>query len=424
MGMARPHGVGPLAALLVIAVLVVTACGSTTAPPPPPPPIPTPVALDVPADAAALVAADDRFGLDLLAAAPGGNVAISPASVALALQMVATGARGETATQLAAVLHVPSAQAAATPARALLDGLSAAQRDHTTALKVADTVWTQRGMRVEPAFDRTLRGSFDAAVRAADFAGDPDGSRQQVNSTVAAQTGGLIPQLFPAGSLAGSTRMVLTNAVYLAASWARAFPAGDTAPGPFTRADGSVVRVPMMHSARDTPTPEPYGYAEGPGYQVVTLPYTGGRLACTVLLPTASSLTGLVDMLRDKGLPTVLRSVRPSPIGVVMPKFTLHTDLDLTATLARLGMPDAFTGRADFRGITTAQALRIQTVRHEAVIKVDEHGTTAAAATGVGMQATAIAQPRIVTVDHPFLFVITDTTTGAPLFLGRVTDPG
>jgi serpin B len=381
------------------------------------------VAVDVPADAAALVAADDRFGLDLLAAAPAsGNLAISPASVALALQMVATGARGRTAAQFATVLHLPGVQSAATSARALLTGLAAAEQDRTGTLKLADTVWTQRGMRVEPAFAHSLRTSFDAALRTADFAGDPDGSRQHVNATVAGQTGGLIPQLFPAGSLDGSTRMVLTNAVYLAASWARAFQPKDTAPGPFTLADGTTVRVPMMHSDADPPA-QAYGYAQGPGYQAVTLPYTGGRLAFTVLLPTGTSLAGLLDVLRDKGLPAVLGAVRPSPIGIAMPRFTLSTDLDLSGVLAHLGMADAFTDRADFRGITTDEPLRIQTVRHDAVVKVDEHGTTAAAATGVGMQATAIAVPKIVTVDHPFLFAITDTATGAPLFLGRVADP-
>src|ERR1700743_652901 len=104
--MARPHSAGlaaPLALLLLLA-----GCGSPTPSAPSTPPRPVPVAVAVPADAAALVAADDEFGIDLLGAVPDGNLAISPASVAVALQMVATGARGTTATQLAHVLHLPS----------------------------------------------------------------------------------------------------------------------------------------------------------------------------------------------------------------------------------------------------------------------------------------------------------------------------
>jgi serpin B len=421
--MARPHRTG-LAALL-LSLLVLAACGTQSrSAAPQAPPKPVPVAVAVPADAAALVAADDRFGIDLLAAAPAGNVAISPASVAIALQMVATGARGTTATQLADVLHLPSAAAAATSAQALLTGLSGAERDHRNTLRVANTVWAQRGLPIAPAFSNTLRTRFASAMRTADFAGNPDGARQQVNSTVSSQTNGLIPQLFPARSLDGSTRLVLTNAIYLAASWATAFDKDKTAPGPFTRPDGSVVNVPMMHS--DDPTadqPAAYGYAAGPGYQVVTLPYLGGKLAFTILLPATTSLTPLLDMLRDNGLPAVIGEVRPTRIALAMPRFTIHTDLDLSATLAGLGMPVAFGADADFSGITTAEHLQIQTVQHDAVVRVDEHGTVAAAATGVGIQATAGVALLPVNVNHPFLFVITDTATGAPLFLGRVTDP-
>jgi serpin B len=101
----------------------------------------------------------------------------------------------------------------------------------------------------------------------------------------------------------------------------------------------------------------------------------------------------------------------------------MRSDLDLSGTLAARGMPDAFSDTADFSGITTAEKLKIQTVRHDVFIQVDEHGTTAAAASGVGLQAVSAKVGVTVTIDHPFLFVITDTATGAPLFLGEVTDP-
>lgn len=415
----RPHR--PALALLPLsAVIALAACGS----PPPPPPTPVPVALGVPEDAARLVAADDQFGLDLLGSSGQGNVALSPASVAIALQMVESGARGATATEIAHVLHLPNPGSAATSARALLNGLSAAEHDTTNTLKVSNTVWTQRNLPVLPAFTRTLADDFDSTPHDADFAHDADGARAAINGTVSDQTDGLVPDLFPPGALDATTTMVLTNAVYLKASWAWAFQPQDTRPGPFTRPDGSVTRVPMMHS--DTTGHDanqlPYGYASGPGYQAATMPYTDGRLAFTVLLPT-TSLDAMTQSLRDKGLPAVLAGIRPTDIDIVMPKFTLRTDLDLSATLKGLGMPDAFGDAADFGGISPIP-MRIQTVRHDAYVQVDEHGTTAAAATGVDVGATALAVRTVVDVNRPFLFVITDTATGAPLFLGRVTDPG
>jgi serpin B len=66
---------------------------------------------------------------------------------------------------------------------------------------------------------------------------------------------------------------------------------------------------------------------------------------------------------------------------------------------------------------------------HKAFIDVNEEGTEAAAATSIVMRATAMRMPRpepppiVFRADHPFLFMIRDTKTGAILFMGRVEDP-
>ncbi len=64
---------------------------------------------------------------------------------------------------------------------------------------------------------------------------------------------------------------------------------------------------------------------------------------------------------------------------------------------------------------------------HQALVKVDEAGTEAAAATAivaVGAAAPAIQeQPKIFRADHPFLFAIRNRLTGELLFMGRVVQP-
>lgn len=62
---------------------------------------------------------------------------------------------------------------------------------------------------------------------------------------------------------------------------------------------------------------------------------------------------------------------------------------------------------------------------HEAYVAVDEVGTEAAAATAVviALSMGSAGPPREVVFDRPFLFVIHDTATNAPLFVGRVADP-
>lgn len=387
-------------------VVLVTACGAEPVAEKPPPPMP--VLRQVSADMAAMVSAFDAFGLDLLTAptlAEEPNLVVSPVSASLALQMIGAGAAGETAAQISKVLHLPEGERPQLPA---LD---------QTNLKVSNTAWTQRGLELKPDYRDTLRDTFGATLAEADFQGDPHGARGRINQTVADQTAGKITDLFPRDTITRDTRLVLTNALYLKAEWAQAFPGDRTAEEPFTRDDGSTVTVPMMHNDPYKDPEAKLGYAEGPGYQVVTLPYRGGRLAFTVIVPES------IEAVRGKGIAALLSEVRPSPVDFAMPRFTAKTSVDLTETLEAAGMPAAFTSAADFSGVTDDAELRIDSVQHKTFVQVDEQGTEAAAATGVDAHIVSAPVIPTVTVDRPFLFVITDTATGAPLFLGRVTDP-
>lgn len=390
-------------------VLLVTACGSEPEPEQLPPPVP--VARQVPGDVAASMAAADAFGLDLLTApalADRPNLVVSPVSVSVALQMVGAGAAGRTAAQITKVLHLP---AGVTPRLPAFD---------QTDLKVSNTAWVQRGLDLKPAYRDTLRSRFSTTLREADFVADPGAARARINQTVADQTAGRITDLFPRESIREQTRLVLTNALYLKAAWARAFPRDRTRNAPFTRGDGSTVTVPMMHNDQDQDPPADLGYAEGPGYQVVTLPYRGGRLAFTVIVPAANDA---IQAIRAKGLAAVLDEVRPAPVTLAMPRFTTGSAMNLKETLKAAGMPDAFSRAADFSGITDDAELHLDSVQHKTFVRVDEEGTEAAAATGADAQAVSAQVSHTVTVDRPFLFVITDTANGAPLFLGRVDDP-
>jgi serpin B len=359
-----------------------------------------PVAHRVSADMAAVVSAADAFGLDLLTApalADRPNLVVSPVSVSLALQMVGAGAAGETAAEITRVLHLP-------------DGVRPRLPDFgQTDLKVSNTAWTQQGLELKRGYRDTLRSQFGTTLREADFDKNPEEARRRINQTVADQTAGRIAELFPRGSIDSDSRLVLTNALYLKAEWAQEFLVDRTTDAPFTRADGSTVTVPMMHTEQEL------GYAEGPGYQVVTLPYKSGELAFTVIVPSA------VDALRGKGLAAILGEVRPASVTFAMPRFTTRSAMDLTETLKAAGMPTAFSSAADFSGISD-DPLSVNSVQHKTFVQVDEKGTEAAAATGVDMRVDAVSMTTV-TVDRPFPFVITDTATGAPLFLGRISDP-
>ena len=285
-------------------------------------------------------------------------------------------------------------------------------------LRAPNTMWVQAGLPLSPGFTSGLGDAAELTVRPADFRGAPQAARAQINELIAEQTAGKITDLLGPDAVGAATRLLLANAVYLKARWAFPFPAHATADAPFHPASGPTLSVPMMRRTADL------AYLRADGYQAVLLPYRGSSLAMAIVLPDGP-LPALAARLAGGVGPLLAGATRQS-VALSLPKFRQRAGFGLIPVLRQLGVEDAFTGAADFRGITPQERLFISAVVHQAYVDVDEQGTEAAAATAIGMRPMALRRepdPIPMVVDRPFLFAITDTATGLPLFLGQVTRP-
>ena len=374
------------------------------------------------ADATALRDGNVVFAGRLLAEVARGrqNVALSPASISEALAMAFAGARGTTASEMATALDF------SLPAGRLGSAFNEVGRSLANVnmpdatLRIANALYGQTGERFRRAFLSALARDYGAGLRTADFERAPDAARTQINAWVAEQTARKIPQLLAAGDVDPSTRLMLVNAVYLKARWLSPFTKQSTIAAVF-HAPGGPFEVPTMHQIGT------FGYVQGAGYQALELPYRGGRLAFDILLPSPGGLQPLLARLAGDGSLSLLAGLTRQQVGLALPKFRLDTRFQLATALQGLGMRLAFEpGDADLSGIAGRPGgLYIKSVVHEAYLSVDEAGTEAAAATGVGISATAMpAPPRInFVVDRPFAFVLRDLKTGAVLFTGVVSHP-
>jgi serpin B len=170
---------------------------------------------------------------------------------------------------------------------------------------------------------------------------------------------------------------------------------------------------------------ESFGYTEGDGYQSVELLYDGEELSMVILLPEAGNFQDLEEELQADKVSDIISDLHPAAVALTMPRFEFDSEFSLTDTLDAMGMPIAFSGAADFSGMTGSPDLFISEVIHKAFVSLDEAGTEAAAATAVIMDESAMpGQPTEVTIDRPFIFLIRDIDTGAILFVGRVLNPG
>ena len=374
-------------------------------------------------------AADDMFGADLfrLLGAAGQNTVFSPASVAAALQMALCGARGATAAQLAAALHLDGPARAADGLRLLSDLLSSAGAGGPggpgggVIVRAPNTMWVQAGLPVSPGFTGQLADIAGVTVRPADFQSAPAEARAQINDLIAEQTADKITNLLGRDAVSAATRLVLANAVYLKAAWTFPFPARATADAPFYPGDagGAPLSTATMRLTSDL------AYLRADGYQAVLLPYRESRLAMAVVLPEDGPPAALAPRLTS-GLAPLLTGATRQSVALSLPKFRQRAGFGLIPVLQQLGVQDAFTSAADFSGITSPVRLLISAIVHQAYIDVDEQGTEAAAATAVAMRPMALRrgpEPVRMIVDRPFLFAIADTATGLPLFLGQVTRP-
>jgi len=378
-------------------------------------------------DLATLANGNSTFAFDLYQALreEEGNLFYSPHSISLALAMTYAGARGETGQQMADTLHFTLYQNRLHPAFNSLDlelgrrGEGAKGKDgEGFRLNIVNAIWGQKDYEFLPQFLDLLAENYGAGLRVLDFAGTPEESRVTINNWVSEQTEGRIEDLIPQGLIDALTRLVLTNAIYFNAAWQYSFSEDMTRDEPFYLLNGDEVTIPLMRQT------ESFGYVEGDGYQAVELLYDSDELSMVILLPALGQFETFEDSLDAQQVDGIIGRMEYRQVTLKMPKFEFDLSFSLKEALAGMGMPIAFSGEADFSGMTGNRDLFIADVIHKACVSVDEAGTEAAAASAVVMpMAMPPEEPVEVTVNRPFIFLIRDIETSTILFVGRTLNP-
>jgi serpin B len=340
-----------------------------------------------------------------VARAPG-NVFVSPHGVATALAMVAAGARGRTRDELAQLLGAPDPVA-----RYEALGRELAERNQHCMLEIANALWHQRGYPIEPDFVAALETRLGATARDVDFAGDSAGAVRAINAWAAAATHERIRDIVD--RLPELTRVIVANAIYFKARWAKQFDAHWTRPAAFTTASGERVAVPTMHETSY------FRYARAGAAHAIELPYSAGVIAMLIVVPDVGAFADV-----ECALDFDRWALAPRMVALALPKFRVESTYRLREPLREVGMVAAFTGAADFSAISREPGFAMSEVLHKTYVDVDEHGTEAAAVTMPVLEGSA--PPRDILelrIDRPFLFAIRDVPTGTILFVGRVEDP-
>ena len=370
-----------------------------------------------------LVGANDDFAFRLYAdLARGGrtNLVVSPFSISMALAMASAGAKGSTLEEMRNTLAVNQSEAAFHQAFAeLRQRIGRSLKNGNVTLDLRNSFWMQTGYDIEKAFANTLAKSYLSKLNQADFAGNPAAALDGINAWIRRATQGRVENMLGPESVNSDTLFILVNTIFFKGRWHSRFKRIDTREQPFFVTSEQRVMVPMMFQENE------FRCAERDGVTILELPYVGSGFSMLLFLPkNHNGLADLEKILDKDRVNRWLRALSPSELKVYLPRFSFNCEIPLKETLSRLGMHRAFVKEdADFTRLCLRRPLYIQSIHQRAGIEVDEEGTTAWAATSVDGVISEPPPPKVFRADHPFVFMITDNSTGSILFLGRVLNP-
>ena len=359
------------------------------------------------------------FGLELFRESmeSGENTLISPLSVLCALAMTANGAEEETLAQMESVLGL-DVQTLNTWLGTYLNRL---ELNTEAKLSLANSIWFKdtESFTVNQDFLQTNADYYGAGVFKAPF---DDGTCRQINEWVEEYTDGMIRDILD--EIPESVVMYLVNALAFESDWQEVYEENDIRDGEFTTENGIRQRVEMMHSAENA-------YLEDDMARGFLKYYEGGDYAFAALLPNRGvSVEEYLASLTGEKLLSMLENAEKTNVRAAMPRFELEYDVEMSEILEAMGMERAFDGgQADFTGLGTSTEgnIYISRVLHKTFIRVDGKGTKAGAATVVEMEnecAMEIMEMEVVTLDRPFVYLLIDTHTNLPFFIGTMMDPG
>ncbi len=345
------------------------------------------------------------------------NVMISPLSVMTALAMAENGASENTLKQIEQMFGVSVSELN----EILSDYVKNLPQTEKSRLVAANSVWIRDG-----AFDGIVKDFlddnkeyYDAEVREEPF---NDKTLADVNGWCDEHTDGMIKEILD--RIDPFDVMYLINALTFDAEWAQPFETDEGMKREFTNADGTKTTVQMMHGDETTllETEKAEGFAKA---------YAGGKYQFAALLPKEG--TTVDDLIADMDESTVsgLFANAAAPdyqLRIALPKFETEYDCSMVETLKTLGMTDAFSGdAADFSGIgrlKDGNNVYISDVIHKTFISVDDLGTRAAAVTAIVAKANAVMKSRTIVFDRPFVYMIVDSASCLPVFIGVMNQMG
>uniref|UniRef100_A0A1W7R9L1 Serpin 7 n=1 Tax=Hadrurus spadix TaxID=141984 RepID=A0A1W7R9L1_9SCOR len=348
-----------------------------------------------------------------------GNIFYSSTSITIALAMLYCGAREKTKEEMEDILNLGDQHSIQEGFCCILNLFLKLPSE--TVLNISNMLAIDKKYKILPEFSNSLKSNYNVETKLYDFANHPAEAQAELNQLIEIATNEKIKKFFPDGIITSDVCMILANAIYFKGLWSISFNKDNTTKKPFyTIADEEIMVDMMFRRARFR-----MSHSADLNARFLEMPYIGDKISMILMLPLEKhGISFLENSISVDNLNNAIQNLRTvRDVRLSLPRFKLEESLPLKQCLMNMGMRNAFATDADFSGISGKKDISISAALHKAFVEVNEEGTEASAVTGMVMVAKSSSPPpppTIFIVDHPFMFVIREMSTGLILFTGSI----
>lgn len=358
---------------------------------------------------------NNAFALNLFSQMKGfDSKVVSPMSVSYLMGMLANGADGQTRQEIMKAIGCEKVSLRDLNEFYQMLITHANHFDKATTINIADYIALNCHYQLKDGFASTMQNYYKAGVESLDFS--KASTLKRINRWCSDHTDGMIPKIIE--QVDADAVSYIMNAIYFNGTWTDKFDTRQTKLENFQSYTRDIKKTQMMH--RDGK----YQYMDNADFAAVNLPYGNGSYSMTVILPNrGKSIDEVMAGLDAKKVGELRRSMDECVVDLKLPRFTISQETSLNDIISKLGAPTMFTSGADFSNFASGN-LSISKMLQKAKIEVSEEGTKASAVTMAMVAMTALRpEPRKVEfhANRPFIYMITEHSTGAILFMGQYT---
>lgn len=359
----------------------------------------------------------------------GGNLCFSPYSISSAIALPFAGSTGATQGDMRIVMHYLDQAKQVLVTYSMLDKLYSTPwylGPNESKIYLGNSLWLQQGFKVLPSFLDTIPTIYRTLIKTVDFVRNPEGAGLNINAWVKEKTQGRIPKQVNKEDFGQNTQMLVASSIFMKGVWSVPFNPSLTKEAPFFIDRLTTGSVNMML------TTGKFRLYRAGDFTLLELPFRPDyrgipTLALMVVLPTTNfGLASIEQKFYSEQWNSWIAQLKEEGVIVSIPSFSFLQSFDLTQLLKSMGMSFVFSENADFSGLSDKGNLSLSSVVHDAYLAIDEKGSDAIAANPISINPQTFLSKTTTyafTADHPFIFLVVDSTNNMIIYMGRYIKP-